>query len=123
MRQLLDRLYMRLFGNGQAYRGPWYWAAADALVWLIRTGEGLENWVWDRLRLRWRIADFVNRYRDTCWYRLVQWANNFDGGFGWLDVWYLRGTAGYCARRGETPYCAKCAATGLHAELGGRMRT
>lgn len=82
----------------------------------------LHNWLWDRLQIRWRMADFMDGYRDTCWCRLVGWAGRATGEEGWLDVWDLRGTAGRCARAGETAYCGKCAVTGVHAERGGRVR-
>jgi hypothetical protein len=72
-------------------------------------------------RPRWRIAGFMDHYRDTCWSRLVEWAHIPDE-HGWLDVWYLRHTAGRCYRSGDTPYCGKCWVTGLHVELGGMSR-
>lgn len=79
----------------------------------------LEGWLWDRLQPRWRVAHFMDRYRDTCWCRLVGWAMRLDGDEGWRDVWCLRGTAGRCARGGEMAYCGKCDITGLQRELGG----
>ena len=69
------------------------------------------------LRPRWRVAEFFNRYRDTCWARLVDWARTEAMSINGFDVLYLRNTAGWCARAGDTPYCNKCAVTGLHMEL------
>lgn len=67
--------------------------------------------------LRWKIAVFMDRYRDTCWADLVLWAN--DGGAGWAKIFGIRNTAGHCARLGEIPYCGKCHCSGLQYELGG----
>lgn len=59
------------------------------------------------MRLRWWIANLMNRYDDTCWVDLALWAINpefhpFD------EIRDLRHTAGHCARMGCVPYCGKC---------------
>lgn len=64
--------------------------------------------------LRWKIARWFDRYDDTCWAELVMLAME-DGDI--RDVFYLRGSAGKCARWGETPYCGKCAVTGYGGML------
>lgn len=66
------------------------------------------------LRLRWCIAEWLNLYHDVCWAKLVMWAI-YPGQHDFWEILDMRGTAGFCARHGETPYCGKCKEE-LHGE-------
>jgi len=57
--------------------------------------------------IRWQIALLLNRLPDTCWADLVCWAVYPEIHAFW-EILNIRGTAGFCARHGDTPYCGKC---------------
>jgi len=61
--------------------------------------------------LRWKIIHWLNKRPDTCWADLVMWAIGPEIHPFW-EILEMRGTAGQCERRGELPYCGKCAERG-----------
>ena len=57
---------------------------------------------------RYKIAKLMDRLDDTCWAELVLWAVNPELHPFW-EILEMRHTAGQCEKRGEPPYCGKCA--------------
>lgn len=70
---------------------------------LSATGRGDEMNEW----LRWQIALWMDRWPDICWGRLALWAL-FPELHEFWEILEMHGTAGRCARHGESPYCGKC---------------
>lgn len=61
--------------------------------------------------LRWKLIGLMNCFDDTCLTELVMWATN-PGIHPFWEILSMRHTAGQCERRGELPYCGKCAMRG-----------
>ena len=57
--------------------------------------------------IRWLIANWMNRYPDTCWCDLGMWAE-FPESHPWSEIHEMRGTVGRCDEMGEHSYCGKC---------------
>ena len=56
---------------------------------------------------RMRIAEWMNRFPDTCWHDLVCWAV-YPENHQFIEIFSQRGSAGQCVASGCTPYCGKC---------------
>lgn len=56
--------------------------------------------------LRWKIIEWLNRYVDTCWADLVNWAV-YSQDHLFVEVFSLRGSARACFHCGDV-YCGKC---------------
>lgn len=57
--------------------------------------------------IRVPIAEWMNRYQDTCWQDLVLWSVH-PSLHPFYEILDMRGTAGFCERNGNRPYCGKC---------------
>jgi len=54
--------------------------------------------------MRWKIAEFLNRYADTCWEDLAIWAI-YPKHHAFSEIFSMRHRAGGCD---DMPYCGKC---------------
>ena len=57
--------------------------------------------------IRWRVAELLDLFSDTCWADLCMWAY-FPELHPFREIFKMRGRAGQCERMGEVPYCGKC---------------
>lgn len=72
-------------------------------IWRVPWRETLQRMI------RAPIAQWMNRYPDTCWTSLVLWWT-LPTIHPFSEIFEMRGTAGFCERIGDSPYCGKCEA-------------
>ena len=73
-------------------------------TWLLWALVDIGDFIDRRVSIRWHIAEFFNRYPDTCWAQMAIWAL-FPDGHDFYDVLDFRHSTGECTKESSSGFC------------------